>query len=74
MKKWILLAIAALLLAVILFFYVSFNGNFVTKMVAKGKVQDFVEETYKGHNMQFVDSGYNFKDGRYYFQYEIYTN
>ena len=74
MKKWILLAIAALLLAVILFFYVSFNGNFVTKMVAKGKVQDFVEETYEGHNMQLVDSGYNFKDGRYYFQYEIYTN
>lgn len=74
MKKWILLAVAALLLAVILFFYVSFNGNFVTKMIAKGKVQDFVEETYEGHNKQLVDSGYNFKDGRYYFQYEIYTN
>jgi len=74
MKKWVFLAIAALLLAVILFFYVSFNGNFVTKMVAKGKVQDFVEETYEGHNTQLVDSGYDFKDGRYYFQYEIYTN
>ncbi|MER2107146.1 MAG: hypothetical protein ABS949_09420 [Solibacillus sp.] len=74
MKKWILLAAAALLVAVVLFFYVSFNGNFVSKMVAKGKVQDFVAETYEGHNKQLVDSGYNFKDDRYYFHYEIYTN
>lgn len=73
MKKWILLVAAALILGVILFFYVSFNGNFVTKMVAKAKVEDFVEETYKGHNKQLVDSGFSFKDGRYYFHYEIYT-
>lgn len=73
MKKWILLAIAALLVGVILFFYVSFNGNFVTKMVAKSKVEDFIEETFDGHNKQLVESGFSFKDGRYYFHYEIYT-
>lgn len=74
MKKWILLAIAALVLAVIGFFYISFNGNVLTKMVAKGKVQHFVAETFKGHPIQLVDSGFNFKDGSYYFRYDIYTN
>lgn len=74
MKKWIFLTTAVILLGVILFFYVSFNGNFVTKMVAKGKVQDFVEEMFEGHNKQLIDSGYNFKDGQYYFHYEIYID
>lgn len=72
MKKWILLTLAALLLGVILFFYIAFNGNFISKMIAKYKVQQYVEEMYEGQNKQMIDSGYNFKDGRYYFIYDIY--
>lgn len=74
MKKWTLLTLAVLLLTAILFFYVSFNGNFISKMVAKNMVQDYVTEMYKGHNVQLVDSGFNFKDGHYVFHYEIYYN
>lgn len=74
MKKWISLTLAILLLAVILFFYISFNGNFISKMVAKNIVQSFVAETYEGQNAKLVDSGFNFKDGQYIFHYEIYND
>ncbi|MER2000670.1 MAG: hypothetical protein ABS882_12930, partial [Lysinibacillus sp.] len=74
MKKVILLTLAALLLAVILFFYTSFNGNFISKMLAKHKVEKYVEEMYKEQNKQLVDSYFNFKDGQYTFNYEIYNN
>lgn len=74
MKKIILLTLAVLLLAVILFFYISFNGNFISKMIAKSKVQQYVEEMYENQNKQLVDSYYNFKDGQYTFNYEIYNN
>lgn len=74
MKKIILLTLAALLLGAILFFYVSFNGNFISKMIAKNKVEAYLEEHYKDQNRQLTDSGYNFKDGQYVFHYEIYNN
>lgn len=74
MKKIILLTLAALLLGVILFFYISFNGNFISKMIAKSKVEAYVEENYKDQNKQLIDSGYNFKDGQYVFHYDLYNN
>lgn len=73
MKKWILLILAGLLLSVVLFFYISFNGNFISKMVAKSKIEDYVAQTYEEENVQLIDSGFNFKDGRYYFDYDIYN-
>lgn len=74
MKKVILLTLAGLVLAVILFFYISFNGNFISKMIAKQKVEKYVEEKYEQQNKQLVDSYYSFKDGQYTFEYAMHYN
>ena len=74
MKRWIFILLALLIVGTVLFFYVSFNGNFITKAVAKQKVETYVAEQFTDATTNLVASGYNFKDSRYYFLYMIHTD
>ena len=70
-KKWIYLILAIAITGYILFFYVSFNGNPISKAIAKGQAIDYLEEYYPERNFSIKDSGYNFKDKSYYFHYIV---
>lgn len=74
MKRVLFISLAVIIVGVVTVFYVSLNGNPITKMFAKKKVAQYVEETYAGQTTRLLDSGYNFKDSRYYFLYEMTSN
>lgn len=65
MRKFIAIVLAAMILGVVLFFYISFNGNFISKAVAKKSVEKFAEGQFEGANLAY--RGYNFKDKTYIF-------
>lgn len=71
MKKWIYLILAIAITGYILFFYVSFNGNPISKTIAKSHATDYLEEYYPERNFSIKDSGYNFKDKSYHFHYIV---
>lgn len=71
MKRWLWIGVAVCLLIVVVFYYVSFNGNVLTKMIAQKKVETYMEQMYGESTAHFVKSGFDFKDGRYYFDYDI---
>lgn len=70
-KKWMYLIIAFAITGYILFFYISFNGNPISKVIAKNHAIDYLEEYYPDKNYSVKDSGYNFKDKSYYFYYIV---
>lgn len=73
MKKWILIIAATLLVGLVVFVYVSFNGNIISKMIAKNTVSNYLEDKYEEAEFEYVlkDGGYNFKMGTYYFPYVL---
>ena len=71
MKKWIHLILAIAITGYILFFYVSFNGNPISKAIAKSHATNYLEEYYPKHDFSIKDSGYNLKDKSYYFHYIV---
>lgn len=70
-KKRIYLIIALAITGYILFFYISFNGNPISKAIAKNHATDYLEKYYPEHNYSIKESGYNFKDQSYYFYYIV---
>ena len=72
MKKWIFMSTAVMMVSVVLFFYVSFNGNIISKAYAKHIVKNYAEELFEGRQINIVESFFNFKDGDYTFKYEVY--
>ena len=74
MKKWIYLILALAITGYIIFFYISFNGNPISKAIAKGHATDYLENYYPEHNVSIKDSGYNFKDKSYIFHYSVHEN
>ena len=73
MKKWLYIVPAALILVVVLFFYVSFNGNFISKIIAKNSAQDYLKIQYPEGNYTLQDGHYNFKNGTYAFDLMYYS-
>lgn len=71
LKKWVYLIIALAITGYILFFYISFNGNPISKAVAKNYASDYLEKYYPEQNYSIKDSGYNFKDQSYSFHYIV---
>jgi hypothetical protein len=70
-KKWIYLILALAITGYILFFYISFNGNPISKAIAKNHATDYLEKYYPEQNYTIKDSSYNFKDKSYYFHYIV---
>lgn len=70
-KKGLSLALALIITATILFFYVSFNGNFASKWMAKNTAEAYLQEKYEDGNFVLNVHGYNFKDGTYVFSYRV---
>lgn len=47
----------------ILMFYNAFNGNFITGMYYKSKVDKYIAETYPDKNYEVSSYSYEFKTG-----------
>lgn len=71
MKKWILLIGAALILCFVLFIYVSFSGNPISKKMAEKRLDEYIGDTFEGSVVSMDATGYNFKDASYYFLYTV---
>ncbi len=64
----ILAAVAALMIIGFIFLlYNAFNGNFISGMYYKAKVDKYIAETYPDKNYTVSDYSYDFKTGNYYF-------
>lgn len=72
MKKKTIIKIVLLIITVIILAFLwegltSFFGNPITKMVAKGKINDHLEEKLPGRDdLQIGEIQYNFKTGQYH--------
>ena len=67
MKRYLKLfaiILAVILLSVVLYFYLGFFGNPVSKLLMKNSAEKYVAENYPDCHIETV--GYNFKDGRYF--------
>lgn len=70
MKKWIYMISSLTIIGFVLIVYSSFNGNVVSRIMAKNVAQKFIEQEYPELNLQLVDKGYNFKFGTYDFEFD----
>lgn len=67
MKRYLKLfaiILAVILISVVLYFYLGFFGNPVSKLLMKNSAEKYVAENYPDCHIENV--GYNFKDGRYF--------
>ena len=67
MKRYLKLfaiILAVILISVVLYFYLGFFGNPVSKLLMKNSAEKYVVENYPDCHIENV--GYNFKDGRYF--------
>lgn len=73
MKKWIFTILAVLIVGFISYLYIGFNGNFFSKMIAKNIAEKHIEQLFENHTISEGDSYYNFKDGRYTFEFRVHN-
>ncbi len=74
MKKWLSLILAFIIIGTVLFGYNEFNGNFISKKMAKNTLEHYLEEQYGDIRYQ-VDKGfYNFKFDTYDFDVTFYED
>lgn len=73
-KKSLYLIGAFLITSFILFFYFSFNGNPISKAIAKKHAIEYLEFQFPENNYAIQDSTFNFKDANYYFHYTLVAN
>lgn len=72
-KKKIIYIIAILVLLIpVLFLYNAFNGNPISKLIAKGTLKNYLEETYPEDEVYLSKGFYNFKFGTYVFDVTMY--
>ena len=67
-KKIIYLAILILIIGFLLSMYNSFNGNPISKAIAKGKIEKYIKGTYPEKDFKIKNVGYKFKFSNYYAQ------
>lgn len=67
MKKWLSILVALVITGSVLFAYSEFNGNFISKQIAKSTLKDYLAEHYPKTNVQLDKGTYNFKFGTYDF-------
>lgn len=72
MKKGISIFLAIVITGSVLFGYNEFNGNFISKQIAKSTLKDYLSEHYPDSNFQFDKGFYNFKFGAYTFDVTFY--
>lgn len=70
MKKKLALCIGVGLIICLFYMYISFQGNFLSKIIIQYKSLDYVEERFPTKDYEFKDVIYNFKDGYYYARYQ----
>lgn len=66
MKKKLALVFAVLITGFVLFGYNEFNGNFISKQIAKSTLKDHLDEQY--HTLR-----YDLGKGKYNFKFSVYT-
>ncbi|CAM4183068.1 YfjL-like protein [Lederbergia lenta] len=66
-KKWLYIGLLIILIVPILFFYQAFNGDPVSKIVAKKTLQSYLTEHYPEQEYRILDQFYNFKISGYTF-------
>lgn len=65
-KKIVYLVILIVIVGFLLTMYNNLNGNPISKAIAKGKIQRYIEETYPDKDFNIDKMGYNFKFTNYY--------
>lgn len=72
MKKWLSIFLAFVITGSVLFGYNEFNGNFISKQMAKSTLKEHLSEQYPDTDFQFEKGFYNFKFGAYTFDVTFY--
>ena len=72
MKKKLFILLAIIITGFVLFGFNEFNGNFISKQMAKSTVKSHLDETYADANYQIEKRGYNFKSATYMFDVTFY--
>lgn len=67
MRKIVYKIIIVLVIGLILFLYNAFNGNPISKYIAKKNVQSYLSEHYPENEFNVTDGFYNFKFSEYNF-------
>ena len=68
-KKWIYVVGIVVIIVPVLFLYVSFNSNFISKWKAKQVALDYLNEAYDEDAYWYEKTNYTFKDKSYYVRY-----
>lgn len=66
-KKWLYVILLIILVGSVLFFYNAFNGNPISKIIAKSTLENHLESNYPDDEFIIQRDFYNFKDGGYNF-------
>ncbi|ATP38800.1 hypothetical protein CSE16_01535 [Solibacillus sp. R5-41] len=74
MKKWFFRIAALVIIAGVVFLYVSFNGNFISKKIAKNSAEEYLQLHYPNGNYTLGDGHFNFKDNSYLFNFTFRDN
>lgn len=74
MKKWIFRIAPLVIIAGVMFLYVSFNGNFISKKIAENSAEDYLQTLYPEGNYTLSDGRFNFKDNAYLFDFTYRDN
>ncbi|MGN7477067.1 hypothetical protein ACTHOQ_04355 [Solibacillus silvestris] len=74
MKKWLSIFLAFVITSSVLFGYNEFNGNFISKQIAKSTLKDYLSEHYPDADFQFDKGFYNFKFNAYTFDVTFYES
>lgn len=68
-KKWIYLILILIITIPVVYLYVGFNGNFISKWKAKQTAIQYLESVYDKDDFTYTSTTFNFKDGTYIASY-----
>ena len=68
-KKWVYVLGIVVIIVPVLFLYVSFNSNFISKWKAKQVALDYLNEVYDEDAYRYEKTNYTFNDKSYYVRY-----
>ena len=67
-KKWLYVSLIILLATPVILLHSAFNGNPLSKYMAKRHLEHYLTETYPEQTLHIEDTFYNFKDSGYHFE------
>lgn len=67
MKKWLSILLALVITGSVLFGYSEFNGNFISKQIAKSTLKAYLTEHYPNTSFRVEKGSFNFKFNTYDF-------